>query len=217
MSTTTIIFASFASSILNLRTTRRSNQKTTHFLGNRSLLSLNPNIRANSKPKMDISVKNNILPDNIPPVLPSGSPPGSWQLWVVGFLTAVILPFFRSKWGPLLKLKEEVDTAMETADKLADVVEDVAVEVEKIADKIGDQLPEGKLRKAANFVEDLAEKTIETSNRIDDALDKIEALEDKLEDMIEGEEDKKNEKDEKKSQEAKDGDKSGTTKVETSL
>ncbi|XVE55548.1 hypothetical protein DITRI_Ditri03aG0167800 [Diplodiscus trichospermus] len=115
--------------------------------------------------------------------LESGAPPfpfnlfpgsNNWPLWAMGTVISVCLSFTTSKWGPLLKLKNEADNLLETAENISDVVEEVAEKVEKIADEIGDRLPEGgKLRATLDLVEDLAEETAKNARLAGDLIDKV--------------------------------------------
>ncbi|KAL4280466.1 hypothetical protein GQ457_03G033610 [Hibiscus cannabinus] len=122
-------------------------------------------------------------------LLPAGS---DWQLWALGTAIPLILSFTTSKWGPLLKLKNDADKFLETAEHISDVVEEVAEKVEKIADEMGNQLPDGgKLRATLDLVEDLAEETAKNAHLAGDLIDKVQEMEDKLETFMESVEDKK--------------------------
>ncbi|XP_021284604.1 uncharacterized protein LOC110416825 [Herrania umbratica] len=116
-------------------------------------------------------------------LIPAGT---NWQFWILGVIISVLLPFTTSKWGPLLKLKNEADNMMEAAERITDVVEEVAEKVEKIADEVGDRLPEGgKLQATLQLVEDLAEETAENARRAGDLIDKVQEMEDKMESYME--------------------------------
>lgn len=57
---------------------------------------------------------------------------------------------------------------------MVEAVEKAAEEVEKVAEDIADDLPEGgKLRKAVDFVEKLAERTANDAGVVDDFIDKV--------------------------------------------
>ncbi|XP_022772287.1 uncharacterized protein LOC111314932 [Durio zibethinus] len=132
-----------------------------------------------------------------PPPFPFNFFPGSnnWQPWVLGTVLSVILPFTTSKWGPLLKLKNQADNILEVAEQISDVVEEVAEKVEKIADEVGDQLPDGgKLQATLEVVEDLAEETAKNARLAGDLIDKVQEMEDKLESFMESVDAKSNEK-----------------------
>ncbi|GMN35233.1 hypothetical protein TIFTF001_005166 [Ficus carica] len=135
--------------------------------------SFNPrSLRWSREPDRDMKVNNDFnLPDV--PQVPSNSDPGSWKLWLVGVFMTVIIPFWRNKWSPLQKLQQKVEQVVDTAQAVTDMVDDVVEEVEKVADEIGDRLPEGKLREAAQHVEDLAHKTSESIDRLEDVLEKV--------------------------------------------
>ncbi|KAL0017541.1 hypothetical protein SO802_004610 [Lithocarpus litseifolius] len=136
-----------------------------------------------SKRKMDVTVHSSIPP--APPIPSNPASPGPWKLWIVGLIASAILPFFGIKFGPLLKLKQEVDTVVEAAEEVAEVVEKVAEEVDKVAEEISEHLPEGgKLRVAAKIIEKVAEKTAEDAQLVEDVIDKVEAMEKDLESFI---------------------------------
>ncbi|XVF39582.1 hypothetical protein PTKIN_Ptkin01aG0045400 [Pterospermum kingtungense] len=121
-----------------------------------------------------------------PPVPPNPTPnPGSWKPWILGFLLSIILPFWRGKWGRLLKLKEEVETTLDNVEAITDVVEKVADQVEKVADDIGNHLPEGKLKDALEFVEDIAENTADGAHFAGEVIDKVEDVVDQVEEKVE--------------------------------
>ncbi|KAK8308998.1 hypothetical protein V6Z11_D02G099500 [Gossypium hirsutum] len=105
----------------------------------------------------------------------------SRKLWVVGLVMSIILPFWRSKWGPLLKLKDEVETIIDKAEEVTDIVEKVAGQVEEVADDIGNHLPEGRLKNALQFLEDMAQNTADGARLAGDLIDKVEEVEGKVE------------------------------------
>nr|POE85951.1 hypothetical protein CFP56_23535 [Quercus suber] len=131
----------------------------------------------------DVTVRSSIPP--VPPIPSSPASPGPWKHWIVGLIVSAILPFLGIKLGPLLKLKEEVDTVVEAAEEVAEVVEKVAEEVDKVAEEISEHLPEGgKLRVAAKIIEKVAEKTAEDAQLVEDVIDKFEAVEKDVESLI---------------------------------
>ncbi|KAL4309611.1 hypothetical protein GQ457_01G027510 [Hibiscus cannabinus] len=119
------------------------------------------------------------------PSIPSN--PGAWKLWVLGILLSIALPFWRSKSGPLLKLKDEVETVIDKveavtdyAEKLAEQVEEVtgvaekvSEEMEKVADEIGNHLPEGRLKDALEIVEHTAQNTAEGARFTGEFINKV--------------------------------------------
>ncbi|KAH7524335.1 hypothetical protein FEM48_Zijuj06G0108400 [Ziziphus jujuba var. spinosa] len=157
-----------------------------HFLGNSSSLYLKTShleMLITGKTKMDMVVNNGVVPG--PPFPDSDTFPGSWKGWILGLLMTVILPFLTNKWGPLLKFKKDVETAVDTAEDVLEKVEKVAEDIGKVADEIGDHLPEGaKLRKAAQFVEDIAKETVKDINLAEDIIDKVEDVEKDVESFI---------------------------------
>jgi hypothetical protein len=109
------------------------------------------------------------------PSIPSNpSNPGQWKVWIVGVIASVILPFFGIKFGPLLKIKKEVDTMVQTAEDVVEAVETVAEEVDKVAEEIKERLPAGgKLRVAVTYIENVAERTAKDAQMVDDIIDKV--------------------------------------------
>ncbi|CAI9303024.1 unnamed protein product [Lactuca saligna] len=117
--------------------------------------------------------------------LPSGSPSGSMESWVLCIVLTFVLPFITHKWGPLIALKNRVDTAVDMAEHIAEVIEDVAGKVDKVIDNITDDLPEdSKLRKRLEAVDELIEGVAMSAHIANDIIDKVEEAEDKLESLI---------------------------------
>ncbi|XVE95243.1 hypothetical protein REPUB_Repub02eG0079400 [Reevesia pubescens] len=116
---------------------------------------------------------------------PTPGPAGSWKPWFLGILMSIILPFWRGKWGPLLKLKEEVETVIDTVEAVTDIVEKVADKAEKVVDDIGNHLPEGRLKDALEFVEDMAEDTADGARIAGEFIDKVEEMVDQVEEKVE--------------------------------
>ncbi|KAE8714362.1 Detected protein of unknown function [Hibiscus syriacus] len=119
------------------------------------------------------------------PSFPSNPGPSSWKLWVMGILMSMVLPFWRSKWGPLLKLKDEVETVIDKVEAATDIVEKVAEQVEGVADDIGNHLPEGRLKDALEIVEDIAKNTADGARLAGEFIDKVEEVEEKVESWME--------------------------------
>ncbi|KAE8725017.1 Detected protein of unknown function [Hibiscus syriacus] len=92
-------------------------------------------------------------------LVPSSPSPGhgSWKLWVLGILLSVVLPFWRSKWAPLLKLKAEAETVIDKVEAVTNTVEKVLEQVEEVADEIGNILPEGRLKDTLEIEENVEE------------------------------------------------------------
>ncbi|XVE60545.1 hypothetical protein DITRI_Ditri05aG0137300 [Diplodiscus trichospermus] len=165
-----------------------SKHKSKHqILRNQKLLSLGTGLKVQNTDRY----RNMVVCDSVGsgPTVPSASSPtpvpGSWKPWILGILLSVILPFWRGKWGPLLKLKEEVQAVINKVEAVTDTVEKVAEEVEKVADDIGDQLPEGRLKDALEFVEDMAEDTADGAQLAGDFIDKVEDMVDEAEEKVE--------------------------------
>ncbi|KAF3445949.1 hypothetical protein FNV43_RR11126 [Rhamnella rubrinervis] len=119
-----------------------------------------------SKRKKDVGVRSSVEPGH---PLPSDPFPGSWKIWMLGMIVAVILPFWKNKWGSLQKFEKE----LERAEEVVEMVEKLAEDVENVADDIGDHLPEGtKLRKAALFVENVAKETVKDAKLAEQFINK---------------------------------------------
>ncbi|KAK4391008.1 hypothetical protein Sango_2164100 [Sesamum angolense] len=103
-----------------------------------------------------------------------------------GVAITVVVPFFSGKWASLLKLKNEVETAVETVEEIVEAVEKVAEGVEKVAEDIADDLPEGgRLRKAVDFVESVAERASKDAHLVGDFIDKVQEVEERVEEYVE--------------------------------
>lgn len=113
--------------------------------------------------------------------IPGFSLPGDnpWIAGIAGLLVTV--PFLVQR---LLTLTKEVDMAAETVEKIADTVGKVAAEVDKAAEEMAEALPEGGLKKMVSFVEDLAEETTKDAQMVEDLMDKVEELDDKLDAIL---------------------------------
>lgn len=68
----------------------------------------------------------------------------------------------------------EVDTAVEAIEEIVDAVGKVAEGVEKVAEDIAEDLPEGgRLRKAVDFVEHVAERANTDAHLVVGFIDKV--------------------------------------------
>ncbi|GFQ02368.1 hypothetical protein PHJA_002380800 [Phtheirospermum japonicum] len=122
----------------------------------------------------------------VPGAPPPSEPPFNFINWIVGVSITVVLPFITHKWASLLKLKNEVETAVETVEDIVEAVEKVAEGVEKAAEDIADDLPEGgALRKAVDFVEHVAERANRDAQLVGDFIDKVQEVEEKVEGYVE--------------------------------
>ncbi|CAI9303034.1 unnamed protein product [Lactuca saligna] len=138
----------------------------------------------NSTSHAAISKSSNITPPPGVP-LPSGSPSGSMIGWVLCIVLTFVVPFITRKWGPLIALKNRVDTAVDMAEHIAEVMEDVAGKVDKVIDTITDDLPEdSKLRKKLEAIDELIEGVAMSAHIANDIIDKVEEAEGKLESLI---------------------------------
>ncbi|XP_023763624.1 uncharacterized protein LOC111912117 [Lactuca sativa] len=140
-------------------------------------------------PRLMIARRKFVVYSNITPLpgvpLPSGSPSGSMESWVMCIVLTFVLPFITHKWGPLIALKNRVDTAVDMAEHIAEVMEDVAGKVDKVIDSITDDLPEdSKLRKRLEAIDELIEGVAMSAHIANDIIDKVEEAEDKLESLI---------------------------------
>ncbi|KAH6759151.1 hypothetical protein C2S51_019386 [Perilla frutescens var. frutescens] len=121
-----------------------------------------------------------------PEVPPPSGPPFNLINWILGIAVTVVLPFFSKKWTSLLRIKNEVETAVEIAEEIVEAVEKVAEGVEKAAENLAEDLPEGGgLRKAVDFVEHAAERANKDAHIVGDFIDKVQEVEEKVEDYVE--------------------------------
>ncbi|KAF5444823.1 hypothetical protein F2P56_033922 [Juglans regia] len=135
------------------------------------------------KAHLDMAADISVQPGPLVPSIPS---PDSWDAWIAGILASVILPFLGFKWGSLMKLKNEVDTAVQIAEDVAETIERVAEKVEEAAEEVADHLPAGgKLKDAATFIENLAKETAKDANLVDGVIHKVQEMEDNLESLFE--------------------------------
>lgn len=117
--------------------------------------------------------------------LPPDQPDFNLLKWIAG-VAAAIFPFFINKWAPLLKIKDNVDTAVDTAEGIVDAVDNMAETVENMAEDIAENLPEGgKLRRAVDFVENVAERVSDDAQLVGDFIDKFQEMGDRVEDYVE--------------------------------
>ncbi|XP_019174160.1 PREDICTED: uncharacterized protein LOC109169725 [Ipomoea nil] len=138
---------------------------------------------SNAKSKRNYIVCNNGGQPGVPS--PSGPPSNSLKGWIVGIILSILLPSFRGKLGPWMQLKNTVDSLVETVEDIADGIEKVAEVVDKAVEEIVDDLPEGKLKDAAKFVENMAEKIDKSAEKLGDMIDKAQEIEDKVEEKLE--------------------------------
>ncbi|KAF3439240.1 hypothetical protein FNV43_RR17515 [Rhamnella rubrinervis] len=75
---------------------------------------------------------------------------------------------------------------VENVEKVAEIVETVAETVEEVADDIADQLPQdGKLHDAVRVVESIAKQSAIDAHLVDDLIEKVEEMEEKVENLLE--------------------------------
>ncbi|KAJ9560467.1 hypothetical protein OSB04_005627 [Centaurea solstitialis] len=147
--------------------------------------------------QMKFLIRSNVNPPPEAPN-PSGSPSGSLRNWIVGLVLTFVLPFFTHKWGSFLLLKNKietkVETKVETTEHVVKAIENVAERVDKVIDSITDDLPEdSKLKKALEFVDEIAEGVAKTAHVADDIIIKVEEAEGKLDSLIQHENEKREE------------------------
>ncbi|XP_014504220.1 uncharacterized protein LOC106764450 isoform X2 [Vigna radiata var. radiata] len=129
--------------------------------------------------KMNMVVYSSITPGS------SNDPSlGSWKFWIIGTIFSILASFLRGKWGPLLQLKEKVETKIHEAHRVADIIEEVAEEVDKVAEEAVQHLPEGKFRHAVELVEKVAEDVDKRAERVEDTLEKVENVEKELDSLF---------------------------------
>ncbi|GMH31381.1 hypothetical protein Nepgr_033224 [Nepenthes gracilis] len=119
------------------------------------------------------------------PLLQNLHQPLGTKSWVVGMIITLLLPFLKCKWWSLLKLRNEVEVAVEVAEDVADVVEKVAEEAEKVAEEVADHSPEGgRLKEVATSVKNAAKEAIKDAQLAEAAIDKVEEVEKGLKSTI---------------------------------
>ncbi|XP_014492188.1 uncharacterized protein LOC106754653 isoform X2 [Vigna radiata var. radiata] len=129
--------------------------------------------------KMNMVVYSSITPGS------SNDPSlGNWKFWIIGTIFSILASFLRGKWGPLLQMKEKVETTIHEAHRVADIIEEVAEEVDKVAEEAVQHLPEGKFRHAVELVEKVAEEVDKRAERVEDALEKVENVEKELDSLF---------------------------------
>ncbi|OIT37662.1 PREDICTED: uncharacterized protein LOC109240471 [Nicotiana attenuata] len=112
------------------------------------------------------------------PFLPSGE--NSWMSWAVGL--GVTVPLLTAR---LLTVTKQVAVAAETVESVADAVGKVADEVDKVAEEFAEKLPEGAMLKGiVKSIEHLAEETEKDAQLVEDLMDKVEEVDQKLEAFI---------------------------------
>ncbi|XP_028757395.1 uncharacterized protein LOC114716550 [Neltuma alba] len=119
--------------------------------------------------------------------LPAHPSPGGghyWKVHILGTIVAMLLSFSKGKWGPLLILKEKVETTIEELEQISDVVEEVADKVEEVAEAAAKHLPEGKLQDAAEFIDKLAEEIEKNAHLAGDLLEKVEDMGDEVDSFL---------------------------------
>ncbi|XP_027333895.1 uncharacterized protein LOC113848521 [Abrus precatorius] len=144
---------------------------------------LDSRFHKNATRKMNIAVHASVPPGDPLPVDPAS--PGHWKVWIIGTIITILMSFTRGKWGPLLQLKEKIQTTIDEAEQVADIVEEVAEEVEKVAEGVVKHLPEGKLHDAVESVEKVAEDIDKHAQNAEDVLEKVENVEKEVESFIE--------------------------------
>ncbi|KAL3340145.1 hypothetical protein AABB24_028658 [Solanum stoloniferum] len=118
------------------------------------------------------------LLSSVVPFLPTGE--NSWVSWAVGL--SVTVPLITAR---LLTVTKQVSLAAETVEKVAEAVEKVADDVDRAAEEFAAKLPEcGKLRGIVESIEHLAEETEKDAQVVQDLMDKVEEVDEKLEAFI---------------------------------
>ncbi|XP_010681025.2 uncharacterized protein LOC104896041 [Beta vulgaris subsp. vulgaris] len=120
---------------------------------------------------------------------PGPSSENPWYKWLLGVIISLVFPFARNKWGPLLTLKNKVDTAVETVEVVVETVEKVAEGVYHVADEVANQLPEGgKLQNIVCEVANVAEEAAKDAHFVDQLIEKVEDIEKQVVSTFLGEE-----------------------------
>ncbi|OMO73043.1 hypothetical protein COLO4_27301 [Corchorus olitorius] len=96
-------------------------------------------------------------------------------------LLSALLSVCKPWGGPLLAIKNKVDTVVETVECVAEVVELVAEEVEMVADEVVDSLPEGTmLKETVCSIEAIAKETAEDARKVEEFIQKVEDMEEEV-------------------------------------
>lgn len=74
---------------------------------------------------------------------------------------------------------------MQTTEAVAETVERVADKVDKVVEDLADSLPDGKLKQAARYIENIAEKAERDAHLVDQAIEKLEEIEIELKEEAE--------------------------------
>lgn len=140
-----------------------------------------------TKTRRNVVVYSNMVPPDVQiPSLPSSfAIPDPWQGWLLGAIVTIGLPFLTNKWGPLLGWIDKVKGTLQTAEDIAEAVEDIAGKVDKMAEEIEAGLPEGKLKNVLHTVELAAEEIAKDADRLDQLIDKVQEMEEKIEAIVE--------------------------------
>ncbi|XP_019190402.1 PREDICTED: uncharacterized protein LOC109184813 [Ipomoea nil] len=113
-------------------------------------------------------------------VLPFWPPSdNSWLGWAVGL--GVSLPLVTAQ---LIALSKQVEAAAEAVEKVAEVVENVAHDVDKAAEDFKVKLPDGRLKDIVESIEHLAEETAKDAHIVEDLMDKVEEVDEKLVEIL---------------------------------
>ncbi|CAN1182587.1 hypothetical protein LINPERHAP2_LOCUS36054 [Linum perenne] len=120
--------------------------------------------------------------DQLPFHFPTDS---NWPVWVLGSLATFVIPLATGKLGPLGKLFDKFDAAVDTAQAVADMVDNMAEKVEDVADDVGNSLPAGALKDALDYVENMADQTEKAAEYAESLLNKVEEVGDKVEEFME--------------------------------
>ncbi|CAN0923150.1 hypothetical protein LINGRAHAP2_LOCUS33432 [Linum grandiflorum] len=109
----------------------------------------------------------------------------NWPVWMLGAVATFAIPLATGKLGPLGKLFDKFDAAVDTAQAVADMVDDVAEKVEEVADDIGNSLPAGALKDALEYVETMADEIEKAAEYSESLLNKVEEVGDQVEEFVE--------------------------------
>ncbi|GAA0158567.1 hypothetical protein LIER_43453 [Lithospermum erythrorhizon] len=105
-----------------------------------------------------------------------------WKKWAAGIVLSVAIPSMGHKYGPLLVLKNKIDTALKTAETMTEAIEDVAEEAEKFMEEIESKLPQdSKLKEALDSMEALAHEAEEEAKTAQKLIHQVEDIEKDIE------------------------------------
>ncbi|KAJ4767653.1 hypothetical protein LUZ62_078028 [Rhynchospora pubera] len=153
------------------------------FLDQRRFLSANQHDKAETSRSISAV---QAIPGSATPPPPSGGPPiFTWLKLAIGSVFTLLLPFLYTQWKNILKIGGEIETAKEVLEKTAEAVEKVAEMAEKASKEAGENMNDGRVKEAAEIVEQISEKVEEDARIIEDIIHKVDEIEEDVKTLIE--------------------------------